>query len=648
MKVFRMFSKKKLASSDNFDVSILKVLTTKITLKNKAFESSNAKNTLDHVNDLNYTEKDFKIISDKLVGILENVSNDREVYRYIHTTNNDIYAIKGGIKKLCRLLNDTQKEHRCYEFKPILKGYCLIADVLENSNISPLTKFLNLELMAEASNFCSSAWKENLEKLFLNLESEIVKVHPEFNNDLNKEPLIRSIDNIFCQARESVATEIINKFIKDALNYHDDPLRPHFEAICRNRLNKSYNFNIVNANLRDAIIPFSSRLSIDLMFKFYLKNELNKSIDDIIYNKVCEIFYEQVANNITDNGNMFEMLVDWSREYLNKNELDKNYDGAADFMYNCIMDPSDEAKIRYIAINEILKDCGYIKEKQKKISYTEKISYFYEDKKRYAISSRLNRAIGDIRSEKEYQQIYQDIQKLADKDIILALNVTPQSIKLLRHYDNNTIKFLFDGRDVTDILHYECRKGHNDTVALLLDSNLDFKINRVDSRLYSSILMVAIKNNINKELIQKILDLGANVNRTNGKDMTPLLFAAKYRDVDVVNMLLEHNADINKSNINGDTALILAARYNNSDVVKLLLEKNADIDKTNNKGQTADDIAKDLLKVDTTEVLDEYRKTHKKEQPKELDPVKLHQEYMIKSFDHLCKINAARNNLHIQ
>ena len=67
---------------------------------------------------------------------------------------------------------------------------------------------------------------------------------------------------------------------------------------------------------------------------------------------------------------------------------------------------------------------------------------------------------------------------------------------------------------------------------------------------------------------------------------TALHTAARVNNLEVVQILLQHGADINMPNISLDTALHTAARVNNLEVVQTLLEYGADINMLNRSWDT--------------------------------------------------------------
>ncbi len=79
---------------------------------------------------------------------------------------------------------------------------------------------------------------------------------------------------------------------------------------------------------------------------------------------------------------------------------------------------------------------------------------------------------------------------------------------------------------------------------------------------------------------------------TTIKDVAPLSIAVAKSDLETVKKFLEFGSDIEiKTEVNGMTPLMYAARYNNVDMVNLLVLNGADISATSKLGYTALDYA---------------------------------------------------------
>ncbi len=100
-------------------------------------------------------------------------------------------------------------------------------------------------------------------------------------------------------------------------------------------------------------------------------------------------------------------------------------------------------------------------------------------------------------------------------------------------------------------------------------------------------LMFAAENN-SPDVVQVLLDNGADVNAKDKQDMTALMFAAENNSPDVVQVLLDAGADINAKDKQDMTALMHAVTGKcDADVVEKLLNARADVCIKDKKGKTA-------------------------------------------------------------
>lgn len=99
-----------------------------------------------------------------------------------------------------------------------------------------------------------------------------------------------------------------------------------------------------------------------------------------------------------------------------------------------------------------------------------------------------------------------------------------------------------------------------------------------------NILFTAAKDG-NVDLVQKILDIGIDVNISNEHTKSPLHIAASKGQTEVVKLLIEKGASIDKTESKfGSTPLALAALFNYTETVKVLLEHKADPNICNRHG----------------------------------------------------------------
>jgi ankyrin repeat protein len=125
--------------------------------------------------------------------------------------------------------------------------------------------------------------------------------------------------------------------------------------------------------------------------------------------------------------------------------------------------------------------------------------------------------------------------------------------------------------------------GDTERATKLLKNANSFSIN---SYIFdgTTILLVAAKKR-NQELVKQLIDLGAQVdlgNKTNG--MTPLHILCISGGIDIIEILINNGANINKQDVHGMTPLHYAAMYLDNNHIEHLLKRGADINLTDNFG----------------------------------------------------------------
>jgi ankyrin repeat protein len=91
-----------------------------------------------------------------------------------------------------------------------------------------------------------------------------------------------------------------------------------------------------------------------------------------------------------------------------------------------------------------------------------------------------------------------------------------------------------------------------------------------------------------RDLVERLIKRGAEVNLANDYGATPLSTAAIAADTDIINALLDAGAAPEARNADNETALMVVARAGNVDAARLLLQHGADVNARENvAGQTA-------------------------------------------------------------
>ena len=102
--------------------------------------------------------------------------------------------------------------------------------------------------------------------------------------------------------------------------------------------------------------------------------------------------------------------------------------------------------------------------------------------------------------------------------------------------------------------------------------------------------------------IESSIKNGCDINATDDNNNTALMSAICFKP-EVVELLLDSGANVNMKNYLGWTALMMASDYGYKEVVKLLIDNNADISKKNSAGKTALTLAKENRHNDIVEIL---------------------------------------------
>lgn len=129
-------------------------------------------------------------------------------------------------------------------------------------------------------------------------------------------------------------------------------------------------------------------------------------------------------------------------------------------------------------------------------------------------------------------------------------------------------------------------------------------------------LFTAISNN-NPQMVQLLLDHGADVNQVNEKGSYPMHEAAsgnafagdtKYRANEMIQTLIEHGADVNQKNAKGQTPLMLACKAGRTETLIFLLNKNAKSSIQDEKGKTVGDYASEVPAKSCSDALRKFTK----------------------------------------
>jgi ankyrin repeat protein len=142
-------------------------------------------------------------------------------------------------------------------------------------------------------------------------------------------------------------------------------------------------------------------------------------------------------------------------------------------------------------------------------------------------------------------------------------------------------------------LHATIRHTRTSVVDLLLEHGAAADVNRTNALgntpLHDAVVITESKEKRN--IVQRLIEHGADVNRRNieGKSPLYLAFQQQYLDPAVIQMLLEGGANVRQTNPGGETFLHLAAKhkYPNLHVIQSLIQHGADVFAKDAHGKTA-------------------------------------------------------------
>lgn len=131
--------------------------------------------------------------------------------------------------------------------------------------------------------------------------------------------------------------------------------------------------------------------------------------------------------------------------------------------------------------------------------------------------------------------------------------------------------------------------GRDKMVNLLLKHGADIE---ADNEIGTPLILASARGHL--AIVRLLLEHNANVHARNGNGETALMVAAKYNDgwgldrrVAIASLLLKHGANIEAQCLFGLTPIIWASRVGNTELVKLLLLENANADTRDFEGRSA-------------------------------------------------------------
>lgn len=110
-----------------------------------------------------------------------------------------------------------------------------------------------------------------------------------------------------------------------------------------------------------------------------------------------------------------------------------------------------------------------------------------------------------------------------------------------------------------------CYRGNVEVAEFLMDHVKDLNY---ESR--EGTALAALSINYNKQLVEKLLQKGANPNTVDSQGNTPLHWAIKRNNIELLQLLIKNNANTSVKDSLGISAFEYALRSNNSEIINLL------------------------------------------------------------------------------
>ncbi len=145
--------------------------------------------------------------------------------------------------------------------------------------------------------------------------------------------------------------------------------------------------------------------------------------------------------------------------------------------------------------------------------------------------------------------------------------------QLEQYLDSNDVNARTTEDRLTPLMFSSRYNSNRQVIQVLLDNGADIDARDEDGR---TVLMLASAHNSNKEVIQTLIDNGADVNAGDRNGVTALMLASAHNsNKEVIQTLIDNGADVNAGDRNGVTALNRAYNYKRRDTAQLLIDNGA-------------------------------------------------------------------------
>lgn len=244
-----------------------------------------------------------------------------------------------------------------------------------------------------------------------------------------------------------------------------------------------------------------------------------------------------------------------------------------------------------------------------------KIPYNVCIKYKYLSDIKKNKFLKPLHNEFEFsvKAKYDFIKLIIDNYTLIGAIETGnmERVKKLLNEDNEIHNYINEKDDEGNTpLHYAIYYDNLELIELLLKQK-NIKVNAKNEKGFAPLHIVILGNSINSlNILEYLLDNGANINVQDKNGHTPLHVAISQNDIEVIEMLLERRIKINTQTKVGNTAMHYAVSTNYVSIVETLLDDkykyNVDINKLNIYNLTPLDIAIKNKNKSIIELLQDY------------------------------------------
>ena len=224
-----------------------------------------------------------------------------------------------------------------------------------------------------------------------------------------------------------------------------------------------------------------------------------------------------------------------------------------------------------------------------------------------------------------------------NNDVEIVALLLSDSWEKDKDIDSNFIK---NNRSCLEI---SIQGGNIEIINILLQYGAN--INKCDTRGRSLLIKAIIYENI--DIVELLLEKGIRVMLKDRRTNLPIHFAAEINNTELLNLIIQIN-DVNSKNVFGETPIFNACNYNCIDNLRLLIENGAEVNIQNQDGITPLMRATKYNNIECIRILLEEGAIQSIDLQDREGKTALHHSIKVKSYESVRLLVGARANLTIQ